>query len=112
MQSRSITSSPPIVVKPTTVPRTQIASSGSSGSVRETATRGSLAKLRALARPSAVLMTMLSPSSSTQTGVTWGEPSGSRVATWASTFFAKMARAAVVKVSLMLDPFVGGRGNY
>ena len=65
----------------------------------ETATRESFARLRAFARPSAVLITMSSPSSPTQTGETFGEPSGSRLATCAKTFFSKRAREAGVKVS-------------
>src|SRR5665213_2094098 len=43
---------------------------------------------------------MSSPSSSTHTGVTFGAPSASRLATCARTFFAKMAREAGLKVSV------------
>ena len=96
---RSMPSSAPSVVKVTTVPRTVMVAYGSSGSVSDTATRASVARLRALARPSAVLMTMSSPSSSTHTGLTLGAPSGSRLATCASTGFSKTAREAGVKVS-------------
>src|SRR5665213_4427859 len=45
---------------------------------------------------------MSSPSSSTHTGVTFGPPSASRLATCARTFFAKMARAVGLKVSVMM----------
>src|SRR4030067_3604001 len=49
----------------------------------EIATRASRRTLRGLTRPSAVFTTIRSPSSSAQTGVTWGEPSGMSVAMWA-----------------------------
>ena len=66
------------------------------GRSMDTATRASVARLRALARPSAVLITRSSPSSSTHTGETLGPPSGSRLATCARTFLAMSSRAAGV----------------
>ena len=55
-------------------------------------------RLRVLCRPSAVLITMSSPSVSIQTGVTWGVPSASTVATFAMTGSPSSARAAGLSV--------------
>src|SRR4051794_17141553 len=53
----------------------------SSGSQTFSETRGSRRRLRTFWNPSTVLITTCSPSVSTQVWVSWGEPSGMRVAT-------------------------------
>src|SRR5271165_3097424 len=62
--------------------------------------------LRGLARPSAVLTRMSSPSRSTHTGVIWGVPSWEIVATLASTGESSKARALSLRVSLTCPPLV------
>ena len=63
-----------------TRPRISIRSYGFSGSACERDTRGSRRRFRTFARPIAVLKATWSPSRSTHIGVTWGDPSGLRVA--------------------------------
>ena len=75
-------SAAPSWVISTTVPRTTSRVYGSAWSLIDIATRGSRRMLSVFTRPSAVFTTIVSPSTSTQTTLTCGDPSGINVAKW------------------------------
>src|SRR3954462_9715944 len=67
----------------TTLPRMMTGRNGLSAGVRESATRGSRRRLRALREPGPVRMATWSPCVAIQTGTEWGAPSGRTLARWA-----------------------------